>query len=200
MLVYILTYNLMIFLDEYRQNFNPKNYCYSQQHQKGIINILLYVCNTFIRWWIAKYLRNKIYGWIWYIYDQNDDTIVLVLQQQYLILAPLCCLLCDPSHTMLSDDSWQIKSLWRHRGWLTDFPKRNWQGCLYRCWSWVHYPSRRSGSGSIRTQSAVTVGGPRFFTSIPWGMLLRDPRPSLQQNVIYDQKGSRVLHSRANFA
>ena len=49
-------------------------------------------------------------------------------------------------------------------------PKKNWQGCLYRCWSWARYPSPHCGSGSTRTQSAATVGGPRFFTSIPWGI------------------------------
>ena len=49
-------------------------------------------------------------------------------------------------------------------------PKRNWQGCLYRCWSWARYPSPHCGSGSTQTQSAATVGGPRFFTSIPWGI------------------------------
>ena len=48
--------------------------------------------------------------------------------------------------------------------------KRNWQGCLYRCWSWARYPSPHCGSGSTRTQGAATVGGPRFFTSIPWGI------------------------------
>ena len=49
-------------------------------------------------------------------------------------------------------------------------PKKNWQGCLYRCWSWARYPSPHCGSGSTRTQGAATVGGPRFFTSIPWGI------------------------------
>ena len=30
-------------------------------------------------------------------------------------------------------------------------PKKNWQGCLYRCWSWARYPSPHCGSGSTRT-------------------------------------------------
>ena len=49
-------------------------------------------------------------------------------------------------------------------------PKKNWQGCLYRCWSWARCPSPHCGSGSTRTQGATTVSGPRFFTSIPWGI------------------------------
>ena len=49
-------------------------------------------------------------------------------------------------------------------------PKKNWQGCLYRRWSWARYPSLHCGSGSTQTQSDATVGGPRFFTSIPWGI------------------------------
>ena len=44
--------------------------------------------------------------------------------------------------------------------------KKNWQGCLYRCWSWARYPSPHCGSGSTQTQSAAQLAGlgslPRF--------------------------------------
>ena len=70
-------------------------------------------------------------------------------------------------------DGWRASVLYLDSlGYCCRFcaPKKNWQGCLYRCWSWARYPSPHCGSGSTQTQSAATVGGPRFFTSIPWGI------------------------------